>query len=153
MFTATMLAMLAQSFQYHAEIDAMSDEILHVARIGDESPSLAIMCGAETDAKMFVDLDPGMNLNDRKGGRLARFTNRVRFGDGPVQDVDVRYYDDRVLIAGRAAAEFARAAKESSRVTFEIFDSRDIPQHVQIRLIGASESIGRVERECENLSR
>lgn len=153
MFAASVLALMAQFFQYHAEKDAMSDQVLHVARVGDGSPSLAIMCGPETNSQLVVDLDPGMTLRDRKGGRLVRFTNRIRFGDGEVQDVDVRYLDDRVLIVGPAASEFAANAKASSRVTFEILDSRDRPQHVQVRLIGGGEAIGRVERECDFLSR
>lgn len=143
------LALFAQSFAYSVQRDLITDDELHVARLSQPAgPSLSIACGVGTDHHMVIDFRPNHILDDRYGGALVSFTNRVRFGDQAPKDVDVEYQNDHVLIFGRAATEFAQAAKDADRVVIEIVDAGGRVLQIPVPLTGAAEAIGKVEAAC-----
>lgn len=144
------LAALAQSaFSFVIYHDPMDDGATYIAMVGEAAgANLSVQCGALTNGKMAVSIQPGRRLYRADFPGLATYSDRARFDQRPAITVGLHYQGREAFAIDRDAAEFIAEIEKSERVTIEMTDARNETFTASFPLAGAADSIARVKAAC-----
>ncbi len=144
------LIVLAQSaFSFAVYHDPMDDGATYIAIVGQaDGVNLSVECGALTNGKMAVSIQPGRRLYRADFPGLATYRDRARFDQRPATTVGLHYQGREAIAIDRDAAEFIAEIEKSERVTIELTDSSNETFTASFPLAGAADSIAKVKQAC-----